>query len=56
MVLNVGKIKFIDSGDLIFTEGEPISHICIILLGKVVLTKAYSHFKSYGLPGESLGE
>jgi CRP-like cAMP-binding protein len=55
-MLSIGKIKFLDSGDLLFTEGEPISHLCIILLGKVVLTKAYNPFKSYGLPGESLGE
>lgn len=56
MLLNIGKLIFLNAGDLIFTQGEPISHLSIIILGKVLLTKSYNNFKYYSMPGESLGQ
>jgi CRP-like cAMP-binding protein len=55
-MLSIGKLKIVEAGHLLFTEGEPITHLTLIVLGKVVLTKAYNPLKKYALTGESLGE
>jgi len=54
MLLSIGKFKFLKAEDLLFTEADPISHLSIIIMGKVALSKTYNHyhhFKSFGLAG-----
>jgi hypothetical protein len=54
-MLSIGKLKIFDGGHQIYDEGQPLAHIYIIIMGKVILSNPKKSLKKFALTGETLG-
>lgn len=50
-MLSIGKLKVYESGHQIYTEGQPLTHIYVNIVGKIFLSNMHKSFKKFALTG-----